>query len=84
MVTTMGQRTDVEVERLRRLSDPAFIDCMLADVIRRSALLDRLCEEVEMAAIRLDARVADLEMREADLIKASIEMRDRKGAFGAP
>ena len=62
-------------------ADKYLLDVMAADVIRRAALLDKLCEELEVAAIMLEERTRDLEMREDDLIKASLEWRERKGAF---
>lgn len=63
--------------------DEALLEIMQADIIRRAATLDRLCEELEVAAFILDQRTKDLEMREEDLLKASREMRERLGAFRA-
>lgn len=57
------------------------LDSMAIDVLRRAATLDRLAGEIELAALHLDERTRDLEMREDDLIKASLEMRERRGAF---
>jgi len=62
-------------------ADRYLLDVMAADLIRRAATLDRLCEDLEVAAIVLERRNQDLEMRENDLLKASLEMRKRKGAF---
>lgn len=63
--------------------DQALLDIMAADVIRRAATLDKLCEELEVAACILDMREKDLAMREDDLLKASLEMKQRRGAFSA-
>jgi len=68
-------------ERPLSEADKYLLDVMAADVIRRAATLDKLCEELEVAAIVLERRHQDLEMRENDLLKASLEMRERKGAF---
>lgn len=63
------------------LIDAQMLDSMAADLIRRAATLDRLCAEIEFAAVCLDARARDLAQREDDVLKASLEMRERKGAF---
>jgi hypothetical protein len=60
-----------------------LLDDMAVDLLRRAATLDRLADAIECAAHKLDARTRDLEMREDDLLKASLEMRERRGAFSA-
>jgi len=60
-----------------------LLDDMAVDLIRRAATLDRLADAIECAAYKLDERTRDLEMRENDLLRASLEMRECKGAFSA-
>ena len=72
-----------EPKRLLSEQDKALLEMMNADIIRRAATLDKLCEELEIAAFILDMRNKDLEMRENDLLRASLEMKKRLGAFSA-
>ena len=77
-----GEKMKVsEPKRLLSEQDKALLEMMNADIIRRAHTLDRLCEELEIAAFILDQRTKDLEMRENDLLRASLEMKKRLGAF---